>query len=148
MPHIDTRRLTPYTCCFIQTPVGTDQLGQTVWRYCLEPAHVVLFALGGDFAGRAYHPGEKVLACLTHGGHILDARRQRASGGVGRVADWLRLDLDRLPLPKLPTHAEPTPSVRPYPRGSRPSDTRPVIPGPAEAKKPRRTRNWKEVGPR
>lgn len=78
---------------------------------CREPAHVVLYSQGGEFAGQVYQRGQKINACLTHGGHILDARRALLNGhnyaqARPLVASWLARDdyLALLPLTKIPEH--------------------------------------------
>jgi hypothetical protein len=118
--------------CMIETRVGTDQLGQTCWTLCQDDAHVVLFAVGGDFAGHRYQPGEHMLVCLRHGGDILEARRVKwepstipgggttftAPPGVepsAAPASWMWPYLDRLPVPRLPSHTATAPIVRPHP---------------------------------
>lgn len=96
----------PATTCMIQPEAG---------RTCRDPAHIVLFALGGEFAGRTYQPGQHMLVCLTHGNHILDARRSIDGRGVPLVAGagWLNPYTNRLPLTRLPQHDQPTPTPRP-----------------------------------
>jgi hypothetical protein len=98
-----------YTPCQIRPGEG---------KTCYEPSHVVLFALGGEFAGQVYRYGEHILACLTHAGHILDAHRAHADthGTPGKpIAPWLVGWTTRLPLPKLPDHAVPSVQERPRP---------------------------------
>jgi hypothetical protein len=64
-----------YTPCAIQPGAG---------KACYEPAHVVLFAPAAmKFGGRTYNMGDKVMACLTHGGQIYDAIH-------GRPGWWLK----------------------------------------------------------
>jgi hypothetical protein len=80
----------------------------TLKHRCTEPGRVVLYALGGEFAGREYQPGQKMVLCLRHGGDVLDARK-------GGKRAWLAPYLNRLPLVKLSdhhvthTHAQPAP---------------------------------------
>lgn len=110
MTRINLRRAETYTTCRIEIRVGTDQLGQDVYRFCLEPAHVVLFAdQPGEFAGRRYGHGDRILACLEHGGQIYDALHD-GPGNPDRphgFAAWLRgyAEAGRLPVPHLPEHA-------------------------------------------
>jgi hypothetical protein len=115
-----------YTPCRIQTEPG---------RYCHEPAHVVLFARTGEFAGATYGYGEKVLACLAHGEHILDARRAMTKWPGQPVAPWIANGYaDRLPMPKLPDHQPPTETPRPKTTG---------VPGVNRPPRPRlRPREW------
>lgn len=82
-----------YTPCTITTPTP-----------CHEPANIVLFALGGEFGGRTYQPGQRVTVCIRHGGHILDARRHDTAWIHQHGAPWLRAYHQQLPLPKLPEH--------------------------------------------
>jgi hypothetical protein len=73
------------------------------------PAHVVLFAVAGPFHGVTYRPGQRIYACLLHGGQIVDARKH-----PDKAPAWLQPDLDQLPRPNLPDHY-PTAPARPQP---------------------------------
>lgn len=89
---------------------------------CPHDAHVVMFAtVDGPIGGRRYRAGEKLLACLIHGGHLYDAIHTHA----GNRAPWI--DADRwitLPVPLLPGHHATTPRPTWTPP-SRPRTTRP-----------------------
>lgn len=93
-----------YTPCYVK-PAG---------KTCHEPSHVVLFAVGGEFAGRTYLPGQHILTCLSHADDILTARRvfdgRRDVVKDGPAAGWLHYDIARggLPLPTLSAHRDTT----------------------------------------
>jgi hypothetical protein len=91
-------------------------------RPCREDSHALLYAVGGDFAGRTYQPGQHIPVCLRHADHILDARR----GHSPHTPAWLIPHTDRLPLPKLPDQPTPQPSPRPQPWRTRPRERRPA----------------------
>ena len=114
---MSTEELPPFgrTLCAVDLPHGhTDPTG-----------HAVMFAPGGEFAGRRYRYGERIVLCLRHADDVCTARRNvrdKLSFGAIRLG-WLKPDANRLPLPILPEHngaMTPRPPVRPaYPIAAR-----------------------------
>jgi hypothetical protein len=100
-------------------------------RVCYEPAHVVLFAeTPGTFAGQAYGMGERVLACLEHGGQIYDAIHGRPR------APWLANEpAGSLPRVSMAAHWRSETAGRPRQRTGRP--------GTGQPQRPRRTEPWR-----
>lgn len=77
---------------------------------CTQVGHVVLFAPehGYEFAGRTWRRGQRIVACLSHGGQVYAAKRP---GFGGQVAPWLTPYLGQLPAIHLPEHLDNAPAA-------------------------------------
>jgi hypothetical protein len=87
------------TLCAVRVPHGPHD----------PTAHVVMFSLGGEFAGAVRPYGARVPLCLLHGDDVLTARRTLPDGsafGTGRYR-WLTPGRDHLPVPSLTEHDRP-----------------------------------------